>query len=102
MISRLVQSTTKKYADLQLRSEPKNLQIRALQTYKKPACPPLAIYLTASLHCLFENVLNVPGKKEEKRMASVAAGISCMGPLGGNQGYQPYPSGPSKLSTFSP
>jgi hypothetical protein len=35
-------------------------------------------------------------------MASVAVGISCMGPLGGNQGYQPYPSGPSQLSTFSP
>jgi hypothetical protein len=33
-------------------------------------------------------------------MASVAAGISCMGPLGGNQGHQPYPSGPSQLRTF--
>jgi hypothetical protein len=41
-------------------------------------------------------------KEKEKRMASVAVGINCMGPLGGNQGYQPYPSGPSQLSTFNP
>jgi hypothetical protein len=33
---------------------------------------------------------------------TVAVGISCMGPLGGNQGYQPYPSGPSQLSTLVP
>ena len=32
-------------------------------------------------------------------MASVAVGINCMGPLGGNQGLWPYPSGPSQLST---
>jgi hypothetical protein len=33
-------------------------------------------------------------------MESVAVGISCMGPLGGKQGYQPYPNSPSQLSTF--
>jgi hypothetical protein len=33
-------------------------------------------------------------------MASVAVGISYMGPLGGNQDHQPYPSGPSQPSTF--
>ncbi len=33
------------------------------------------------------------------KMASVAVGINCMGPLGGNQGLWPYPSGPSQLST---
>jgi hypothetical protein len=32
-------------------------------------------------------------------MASAAVGINCMGPLGGNQGLWPYPSGPSQLST---
>jgi hypothetical protein len=29
-------------------------------------------------------------------LASVAVGISCTGPLGGKQGFQPYPSGPSQ------
>jgi hypothetical protein len=29
-------------------------------------------------------------------MASVAAGISCTGTLGGKQGFLPYPSGPSQ------
>jgi hypothetical protein len=31
-------------------------------------------------------------------MASVAVGIRCMGPLGGKQGFLPYPSGPSQHS----
>jgi hypothetical protein len=31
-------------------------------------------------------------------MASVAVGASYMGPLGGNQGQKPYPSGPSQCS----
>jgi hypothetical protein len=31
-------------------------------------------------------------------MASVAVGIRCMGPLGGKQGFLPYPSGPSQYS----
>ncbi len=34
-------------------------------------------------------------KKESKKnnsIASVAVGTSCMGPLGGKQGFYPYPS----------
>ncbi len=31
-------------------------------------------------------------------MASVAVGIRCMVPLGGKQGFLPYPSGPSQHS----
>jgi hypothetical protein len=31
-------------------------------------------------------------------LASVAVGISCVGPLGGKQGFFSYPSGPSQHS----
>ncbi len=35
-------------------------------------------------------------------LASADVGINCMGPLGGKQGFQPYPSGPSQLSARTP
>ncbi len=38
------------------------------------------------------------GKILSYKMASVAVGIRCMGPLGGKQGFLPYPSGPSQHS----
>jgi hypothetical protein len=44
---------------------------------------------------------NVPGTKIYFLMASVAVGISRTGPLGGKQGYLPYPSGHSQPALAS-
>ena len=58
--------------------------------YKKTAKPP-SKYLLESEKGLSQEINSI-------KMASVAVGINCMGPLGGNQGLWPYPSGPSQLS----